>query len=162
MFKLYELTEMYQNISNLIDEDVSNEELEKALGQIKDNIEQKAENTVKLIKSIEGNINTLKEEEKRLERKRKALENKRDGIKNYLENQLKFMDIKKVKTPLFTVSIQKNPQSVNILNEDLIPKQFKKTVTTTTVVKKDLLAALKEGQAIEGAEIRQSESLRIR
>ena len=162
MFKLYELTEMYQNISNLIEEDADNETLEKALDEITDNIQIKAENMAKLIKSIEGNINALKDEEKRLQAKRKALENKVVNIKEYLENQLKAMGLKKVQGNLFTVSIQKNPQSVNILNEDLIPEQFKKVVTTTKIDRKELLAALKEGQEIEGAEIKQTESLRIR
>lgn len=162
MFKLYELTEMYQNISNLIEEDADNETLEKALDEITDNIQIKAENMAKLIKSIEGNINALKDEEKRLQAKRKALENKVVSIKRYLEEQLKVMGLNKVQGNLFTVSIQKNPQSVNILNEDLIPEQFKKVVTTTKIDRKELLAALKEGQEIEGAEIKQTESLRIR
>ncbi len=70
MFKLYELTEMYQNISNLIEEGgATNEEFEKALESITDNINVKAENMAKLIKSIEGNINVLKDEEKRLQTK---------------------------------------------------------------------------------------------
>ena len=162
MFKLYELTEMYQNISNLIEEDADNETLEKALDEITDNIQMKAENMAKLIKSIEGNINALKDEEKRLQAKRKALENKVVNIKEYLENQLKAMGLKKVQGNLFTVSIQKNPQSVNILNEDLIPEKFKEVVTTTKIDRRELLAALKEGQEIEGAEIKQTESLRIR
>ena len=162
MFKLYELTEMYQNISNLIEEDADNETLEKALDEITDNIQMKAENMAKLIKSIEGNINALKDEEKRLQAKRKALENKVVNIKEYLENQLKAMGLKKVQGNLFTVSIQKNPQSVNILNEDLIPEQFKEVVTTTKIDRRELLAALKEGQEIEGVEIKQTESLRIR
>ena len=162
MFKLYELTEMYQNISNLIEENADNETLEKALDEITDNIQTKAENMAKLIKSIEGNINVLKEEEKRLQTKRRALENKISSIKEYLEEQLKAMDLKKVQGNLFTVSIQKNPQSVNILNEDLIPEKFKITKTTTSIDRRELLAALKEGQEVEGAEIKQTESLRIR
>ena len=162
-FKLYELTEMYKNIWDLVEDDeIDLETLEKALSNIEDNIEAKAENTAKLIKGIDGDINTLKEEENRLAKKRRALENKQKNIKEYLEMQLKVMEIDKVKTPLFTVALQKNPPSVNITNEDLIPDQFKKTVTTVSVVKKDLLEALKSGQVIEGAEIKQGKSLRIR
>ena len=162
-FKLYELTEMYKNIWDLVEDDeIDLDTLEKALSNIEDNIEAKAENMAKLIKGIDGDINTLKEEENRLAKKRRALENKQKNIKEYLEMQLKVMEIDKVKTPLFTVALQKNPPSVNITNEDLIPDQFKKTVTTVSVVKKDLLEALKSGQVIEGAEIKQGKSLRIR
>lgn len=162
-FKLYDLTEMYQNIWDLIGDDEADlDALEKALSSIEDNIEIKAENTAKLIKGIDGDISILKEEENRLAKKRKALENKQKNIKGYLEMQLKAMEIDKVKTPLFTVALQKNPPSVNILDEDLIPDIYKKTVTTVSVVKKDLLDALKEGQVIAGAEIKQDKSLRIR
>ncbi|MBU5424975.1 siphovirus Gp157 family protein [Tissierella pigra] len=162
-FKLYELTEMYQNISDLIsDDEVGNEALEKALEDIKDNIELKAENMAKLIKNIDGDIEVLKTEEERLADRRKALENKKENIKTYLENQLKIMKVDKVKTPLFTVALQNNPQSVNILDEELIPNDYKKTVTTTSISRKDLLDDLKQGLIIDGVELRQTKSLRIR
>lgn len=162
-FKLYELTEMYQNIWDLVgDDEVDLDALEIALSNIEDNIEVKAESMAKMIKSIDGNVTALEEEEKRLAGRRKALENKQDGMKKYLENHLKFMGIDKIKTPIFTVALQNNPPSVNVLDEDKIPEQFKKTVTTVSVVKKDLLEALKSGQVIEGAEIKQEKSLRIR
>lgn len=163
MFKLYELTEMYQNIWDLIgDDEVDLLSLEKALKDIEDNIEIKAENTAKLIKGIDSDIEVLKTEEKRLADRRKALENKKEGIKSYLENHLRIMEIDKVKTPLFTVALQNNPPSVNVLNEDLIPERYKKSVTTVSLVKKDLLEDLKQGLIIPGAEIKQTKSLRIR
>lgn len=163
MFKMYELTEMYQNIWDLVgDDEVDLETLEKALSSIEDNIEIKAESMAKLVKGIDGDVVALKEEENRLAKRRKALENKQTNIKLYLKNQLKVMGIDKVKTPLFTVALQNNPPSVNILNEDLIPEQYKKSVTTVSVVKKDLLEDLKQGLIIEGAEIKQGKSLRIR
>lgn len=162
-FRLYELTEMYQNIWDLVgDDEVDLDSLEKALSSIEDNIEAKAENTAKLIKGIEGDISILKEEENRLAKKRRTLENKQKNIKKYLEMQFKVMEINKIKTPLFTVSLQKNPPSIEIINEDLIPEQFKNAVTTISVAKKDLLEAIKDGQTIEGAKIKQGESLRIR
>lgn len=162
-FKLYELTEMYQNIWELIgDEDIDLDALEIALGQVEDTLETKAESMAVLVKSIDGDVSALKEEEGRLSKRRKALENKQTNIKLYLENQLKFMGIDKVKTKLFTVTLQNNPPSVNVLNEDLIGKEWWKTVTTTTLDKKNLLDALKLGQVIEGAEIKQGKSLRIR
>ena len=162
-FKLYELTEMYQNIWDLVSDDETDlDTLEIALSQIEDNIEIKAESMAKLVKGIDGDVIALKAEEERLAKRRKALENKQSNIKLFLENQLKQMGLDKVETPLFKVSIQNNPPSVNILDEDLIPEQYKKTVTTTSLVKNDILKALKEGQVIEGAELKQGKSLRIR
>ena len=136
--------------------------MEIALGQVEDTLETKAESMAVLVKSIDGDVAALKDEESRLAKRKKALENKQTNIKLYLENQLKVMGIDKVKTQLFTVSLQNNPPSVNILDEDLIPEQYKKSVTTISLVKKDILDALKLGQVILGAEIKQSKSLRIR
>ena len=72
-FKLYELTEMYENIWDLIgDDEVDLDALEVALTSIEDNIETKAESMAKLIKGIDGDIATLKEEEQRLAKKRRT------------------------------------------------------------------------------------------
>lgn len=162
-FKLYELTDMYNNILELIeDEDTDNESLNNALAAIEGDINSKAENTAKLIKNIDGHVIALKEEEKRLQAKRKVLENKRESIKEYLEYQLESIGKDKVVTPLFTVARQNNPPSVNILDEDSIPETYKKEVTTTSIDRKELLAALKEGKEVAGAEIKQGKHLRIK
>ena len=154
---------MYQNIWDLVnDEEADLEGLEKALGSIEENIEQKADNTAKLIKSIEGSIKVVKEEEERLAKKRKALENKVKGIKDYLEMQLKVMEIDKVQGELFTVALQNNPPSVKFIDEDLIPEKYKETETIVKIPKKAILDDLKEGIEIPGTEMVQNKSLRIR
>lgn len=161
MFKLYELAEMYRNIQELIsDDETDTETLENALSQVEGDINSKAENMAKLIRSIDGDIETLKAEEKRLANRRKTLENKQKNIKNYLEMQLKTMKIDKVKTPLFTVAIQNNAPSVKIIDENAIPEDFFKY--TKSIVKKDILEALKNGEEVPGAELKQTKSLRIR
>lgn len=163
MIKLYELTEMYKNVWDLIsDEDIDIEMLEVALQNIEESIELKADNMAKLIKSIDGDVIALKEEEKRLASRRKALESKQTNIKNYLHHQLETMGIDKVKTTLFTVALQNNPPSVKFTNEDLIPEMYKKEVTTITIPKKEILDAIKSGIEVPGAEIIQGKSLRIR
>jgi len=163
MAKLYELTEMYQNVWNLIeDEEIDLETLEMALSNIESEIELKAESIAKLVKSIDSDVNGLKEEENRLSKKRKTLENKQKNLKRYMESQLIGLGLTKVKTPLFTVAMQKNPASVNILDEDLIPELFKKSVTTISITKKEILDAIKNGDLVPGAEMFQTESLRIR
>jgi hypothetical protein len=161
--KLYELTEMYQNVWNLIeDEDIDIETLEMALTQIEESIESKAEGMAKLIKSIDGDIAALKEEENRLAKKRKTLENKQKNIKTYLEYQLIGMGIDKVKTPLFTVALQNNPPSVRFIDEDLIPEEYKVRTELVSIPKKLILDDIKEGIEVAGCELVQGKSLRIR
>lgn len=163
MFKLYELTEMYQNIWDLVnDEEADLEGLEIALGSIEENIESKAENTAKLIKTIEGNVSVIKEEERRLAAKRRTLENKVKNIKQYLEMQLKAMEIDRVQGELFTVALQNNPPSVKFLDEDLIPEKYKEVETIVKIPRKAILDDLREGIEVPGVEMVQNKSLRIR
>ena len=137
--------------------------LKLALEQLDGEIETKVENSVKVIKSIEGDILALKEEEKRLAGRRKALENKVSSMKEYIEHNLNFIEDKKVKTTLFTVAMQNNKKSVNILNEEVIPEEYVKTVTTTSIDKVALYEAMeKQGLKIDGVELVQTQSLRIR
>lgn len=159
--KLYELTEAYRNIENIMsDEDADVETLKKALEEVEDNIENKAENIAKLVRNIDSDIKALKDEEKRLAERRKALENKQKNVKKYLEYQLKSLKIDKVKTGLFTVSIQNNAPSVKITNEEEIPESFFKY--TKSISRKDILQVLKDGQEVPGAELKRTKTLRIR
>lgn len=163
MFKMYDLTEMYLNIWDLVnDEETDLDSLELALQEVEENITVKAENMAKLIKNIEGNVKVLKDEEKRLQGKRRALENKIVGIKDYLEYQLRNMDLKKVQGDIFTVAIQKNPPTVKFTDEELIPEKYKEQIITVKIPKKAILDDIKEGIEVPGAEMIQGESLRIR
>ena len=162
MFKLYELTEVYKNIWDLVGDDEQDlTTLETALKQVEDNIEIKAENIAKLMKSIDADAEVIKIEEQRLAKRRKALENKREGMKSYLEAQLKEMGVDKVQGTLISVRLQKNPPSVNVLNESLIPEKYWKTIVTKSLDKKSMLDDLKADVKIKGAEIKQEKSLRI-
>lgn len=160
MFKLYELTGMFNDIANLIKDDVENEDLEKALRQIETNIEDKTNNTIKLIKNLEGNAKALRDEERSLAKKRRSLENRIDSLKQYLESQLMALDSRKVRTDLFSVWIQKNPPSVKIIDEDNLPEQY--VSYQKRIDRQELINDLREGKEIEGAELRQTESIRFR
>lgn len=157
--KLYELTNAYQEVLELIEE--GNEEYLDTLESIKEDIEQKAENTAKVLKTIEAQIEVIRQEEKRLANRRKELENSVTRIKQYLENNLREVGMKKIKGNIFTISIQKNPPSVEVINENLIPEKYM-MIKPPEPNKKEILNALKNGEQIDGVELKQTESLRIR
>ena len=79
-----------------------------------------------------------------------------------MEECLRAVNKTKIKTSLNTISIQKNAPSVNVLDEKLIPKEFRKEEVVVSIDKKSILFKLKEGIEIEGCELKQTESLRIR
>lgn len=161
MAKLYELTQNYNNLLELVDNpDVPTEMLEESLNSIGDEIDTKAENIAKVIKSIESDVAGLKGEEKRLADRRKSLEGRIDNLKEYVEGSMRAVGKEKIRGKVFTLGIQRNAPSVDIIDEDVIPEQY--FITKKELSKKDILVALKKGEEVPGAAIKQTESLRIR
>ena len=159
---LYELTENYRNLQELLDNpEIDQEIITNALDEVGEQLEEKAENIAKLIKTLEVEVNGYKTEEKRLADRRKTLENRITGLKSYIDAAMKATGKKKFKGQLFSFNIQKNPPSVNITDSTLIPKEY--YIEQEPVLdKKTVLAELKNGVIVPGAELLQTESLRIR
>ncbi len=160
--RLYELTEAYQNVSSLIEMGLPDEEISQVLDTIEGAIEEKAGNIVMMMQNFDGDIVAIKAEEERLYARRKALENKKTAMKMYLEENFKRIGLDKVKTATHTISIQNNPPSVNILDVNLLPKNYQKHIDEWQPDKKMILEAIKSGQEVTGAEMVQTRSLRIR
>jgi hypothetical protein len=160
MANLYTLAEQYVKLNEMIEDALDN--LEESgiveddlqmfidtLDSIDDSIEVKVENICKFLKNINGDIEIFKKEEQRIAKRRKTLENKHDGIKGYLESMLRLMNKKEVITGTFTVKFQKSPASVNVISEKDIPSEYKEPVPDK-ILKKEILAALKDKKAIPG------------
>ena len=160
MAKLYELSTGYKNIEYLLENGEDNEELAAVLNSLDAEIEDKAENIAKLIKNYEADIEAFKTEEKRIAERRRTLENNVKRLKEYLFNNMKLTNKTKFKKGTFSFNIAKNPANVEITNADIISSDYK--VLTETLDKKAILQDLKDGKDIQGAILKQSESLRIR
>jgi hypothetical protein len=159
-FTLYELTGRWLDL--LHNEDLDPEVLQDTLDAIDEEIDLKAENTAKLIKSWEAQALAIKQEEDRLNQRRKALENKAERTKNYLQQHFELIRKDKVKTPLFTVALQNNPPSLGVLKEGQIPRKYK-IKQPDKIDRKMILDDLKAGIKVRGASIAPtSRHLRIR
>ena len=155
---LYELSLAFQEVQNM---DLDPEVMKDTLDSIEDAIENKAENIAKLIRNLESDVSAYKEEEDRLKTKRQATENKVKWLKTYLEDNMKLTGKTKFKSGMFNFAIQKNPASVNITDEKIIPEEFL-IQQPPKVDKTSLKEILKRGIEVPGAELKQTEGLRIR
>ena len=123
--KLYELTENYRNLQDLLENpEIDQDLITNALDEVGEQLEEKSENIAKLIKTLEVEVTGFKAEEKRLADRRKTLENRITGLKSYIDAAMKATGKKKFKGQLFSFNIQKNPPSVNITDSTLIPKEY--------------------------------------
>lgn len=162
MSKLYEISERYKNIQVLLDNpELPNKEIKKALDNIGEEFDTKAENVAKVISSMNSDADGIKKEIERLQERKRVVENRVKGLKTYIYEQMQSTGKKKIKGILFTLAIQKNAPSVNVINEDVVPEQYK-VPQPYKLDKKAILEALKQDIKIDGVEIKQGTSLRIR
>lgn len=156
---IYELTEQAAQLyalleSGEIDEEVFNDTLD-AMGA-----EEKLKNCCYIIKQLEADAKTLKEEKEKLDAKQKTAEN---GAKRLRAKVLEFMNItntKKTKVDIFTLNVVET-KSVNITDESKIPAIFlieQPPKIDKTAIKK----ALAEGEVVTGAEIQINEGVRLK
>ena len=158
--KLYELAQQYNALLEM-SESIDDITLKDTLDSIQEEIDDKAENIAKLIRSLQADTEVIKLEEKRLAERRKAIENRIENIKSYLQNELETAGIDKVKRPTLTVSIANNPPSVLVEDESLIPSEYM-VPQPDKIDKRMLLSVLKEGEEIPGCSIQQTKGVRIK
>ncbi|EKP3924251.1 siphovirus Gp157 family protein, partial [Listeria monocytogenes] len=125
-----------------------------------DSFHDKSENIVKLIKSLAADAEMAGIEAKRLLKRKQALENNVQNLKNYLQTEMERMEIRKINSTLFTIQIQKNPPSVEIVEEALLKPFF--LLQEPKIDKKRIAEILKSGEEVKGARLVESESIRIR
>jgi hypothetical protein len=160
--KLYEIKGQAQRLDEFIG-DISTPEDAKAFSELYAEIEEafdvKAHSVCCVIKNTTSEAEALAEEIKRLQARKKACETKADNLKKYIEYEMRAMGKDAIKTPLFSLAIQKNPDSCKVDESGLEDKWFKiERKPDTTKIKE----ALKAGEKIECAWLESSESLRIR
>lgn len=158
--KLFELTQSYQQVLEIA-EQLDAETLKDTLDSINDAVEQKVENTAFVVKQLEANISVIDEEIKRLQAMKGTQTNNIKSLKLYLQESMEKVGLDKVQGKLIKIAIQNNPQGVEVLNENVIPKNYF-VEQKPKLDKRAILADLKSGAQVEGVEIKQSRSLRIR
>ncbi len=171
MATLYELTNEYVKLMEMLcDPEADEESFREATEAIKDEIRDKADGYAKVMKNMDADINALKEEEARLKGKREALENGKKRLKENLEWNMRVSGETKFKTTLFNFYFQKNPPSVVAQDEKAVISELQKNgrndllVVAEPKLNKTAIkeAIIKDGEIIDGVEVVQGESLRIR
>jgi hypothetical protein len=156
---LYQLSAAYQQIQSMIED--GQDGLTDTLESLNDAIEDKAVGYAKVMLNLGAQAKAIKEEESRLADRRKAIESNIKRLKESLEQSMNDVGMKRIKTELFSFNIQKNPPSVEVLNDSIIPKNYF-VPQDPTLDKKTILADLKNGVEVPGVQIKQSEGLRIK
>lgn len=134
-FKLYDYTDNYRNIANLIEDnpELATEDMLEALANIQESSHDKITNTAELIVKLQDNIDIISKRQAELKSAKSSLTNKVDNIKRYLLENMQNMDMKKVSKGTRTVSIRNNAPKLLVKNKDKVPEEFKTYNTVLNV-----------------------------
>lgn len=159
--KLYEITgEILELLTMAEDSDLDQKIIQDTMEGLDFEFEEKAEAYAKVVKTLEMDITGLDAEIQRMTKKKATIKNNIDRLKRSLEGAMIATGKRKFKTHLFGFGIQKNPPSLNILDESKVPAEFW-IEQQPKLDKKAALAYVKENK-VDWAELSQTETLRIR
>lgn len=162
--KLYELTEQHRDLQELAEGD--NDDLQTALADTMEAIEgefnDKAVSLISVVKNMDLDIDSINTVIKKLQERKKTIENKQNSMREYLRLNMESSGISKISCPLFSITLGKGRDAVQIDDESKIPADYLNIKTSTSPMKADILKALNDGQDVPGCSIGKSKSsLRI-
>ena len=161
MTSLFNLNQDYQHVLSMIDEGVEIEVIQDTLESIETDINTKVDNTVGLIKTIDGDVETIDKEVKRLQGIKKQKANLKDKLKENLQLMLEDRDLKNYRTSTNYIYRKSNAPSVHVTDESKVDKSYYVSLAPK-LNKKQLSDDLKAGVEIPGVELRHTESLVVK
>ena len=160
MTNLFNLSRDFIELQNELD-NIDPEVLQDTLDAIQASMDEKIDNTIGLIRSVEGDIDTVDKEIKRLQAVKKQKQTLTQKLKDYMQNALDYQQLQNYRTQTNYIYKRRNAPSVFITNEKLIDKSYF-VEQAPKLDKKALKEDIQNGADVHGAELRDSESLVIK
>lgn len=152
---LYELTEEWAAVKDMLYDDETDEQvIFDTLEAIEGEIEDKADKYAIILRTMAGDIETIKKEEARLYARRVSLEHRSKALKERLQANLEFVGKTKFKTTLFSFSVAKNggKQPIEITSAlDEIPGKY--LIPQPPVPDKDAIRELLKDKEVDWAHL---------
>jgi Siphovirus Gp157 len=136
-------------------------ELEQSLMIKEEELSTKSIKYGYVVKALEYDVNIIDDEIKRLSQIKKVRQNTAERLKNVLKITMQGFNIPEIDTPTMKINFRKS-SSLEITDEDLIPKKFVTIKQTSTIRKADIKKAIKEGEEIAGARVVENQNLQIK
>jgi len=161
--KLYEMPRCYEKLylSMSTDDDVADEEMVDALSKLDGSFRDKVENCAKVLAQLSASAEGCANEIARLTARKRSRENKAKWLKGYIQECMYAMGMNRIDGDIFRVSIQKNPVSVLIEDEDAVPEEYYVT-PDPKISKTAIKESIDAGNEVPGCSLKQTESLRVR
>ena len=163
MSSLREITAEHSQLQQLVErEEFTLDDLKDTFEAIEGEFTAKAQSLVYVVNNLTADTTTLDAEIKRLQARKQVLVNKEKSLRDCLKFNMQTANMTKISCPLFTITLAKGRDVVQIDDEHHLPDQYVTAVEVVKIDKVQLLRDLKAGP-VEGASlVKSEESLRIK
>ena len=149
--KLYEITGQLADLSSM---DMDDEAVKNTLEMVQDDFNSKAIAIIKLAENMDADTSAIDAEIERLKSRKQVLVNRKQQLRDYLLHNMEASGIQKIECPLFTATLRKGVESVEIEDQSKLPDEFVSVEVVTKPDKNAIKAALKAGQEVLGASLK--------
>jgi hypothetical protein len=131
---------------------------------IVESLHEKAANIVMVARQFDDYCNAIDSEIERLKALKKQRENTSKGLRSYLINNMQAAQIESIDHPLMSIKIRKNPESVDVFEEALIPKDCMDwpAIPDPKPNKSLIKTKLQSGEDVPGCKLVRSFSLTVK
>lgn len=159
---LYKLNEKYQELAEKMDDpDVDPEVLKDTLDSIQDARDQKLDAIAWLIEQNTKDIEWDSQKLKDYQNDKRIKQNKNESLMRYMTTAIDQSGLKEIHTDNHVYKPRNYRASVEITDEDKLPKDYLVVKTEEKVDKKQLYKDLKNGTEVPGAELKPNRKTRI-
>ena len=131
--------------------------LQDTMEAVQLSFEEKAQNVVSVMRNVSTDIAAIDDEIQRLQAKRTTIKNKEDWFRDYLRKNMEKTGINKIECPLFTITLSKATQSVEITDDKQLPDDLIDIETKIKPNKPAIKKLLQQGEEVPGAALKDSQ-----
>lgn len=165
MATIYKISEEYADLLSALEFAESEEEIADIWQQmfaLEGDIVDKAEIYARIIRNKQAEAEGFKAEKQRLEKCQKAAENVIERLKRALLNSMQLIEVNEIQTGIGKWRLQLNPPSVTVLDESLVPAEFR-IPQPDKIDKTGILKHFKStGEILDGIEVSQATGIRFK
>lgn len=165
--RLYELVAQHKSLEALeANEDLPAEVIRDTLDGLEGELRDKAISVAHFCRNLTATADAIDEAAESMRMRGERLRKRAQSLNEYLKFNMQASGIKNVRSPYFNLKLVKNPPTVIIDSENLIPAKFMRTPAPlpppkASPDKKAIGDAIKAGHEVPGAHAEQYERLEI-
>lgn len=161
--KLYQIAQEYHELESLAGDDIPDIVIQDTLESLGGELTDKVVSIAKFIRNVEASAKQIDEAAEAMHMRAVRANKLAERIKAYVLVNMTLAGVTKIECPYFRVAVHKNPETVNIAEDAVVPEKYLVIPPPPPPKpdKKAIKEALKAGENIDGCWLSQGEHLRI-